>query len=321
MVYMKLGIEEEEEEEEAATDNRDRLIVEDELASSSSCSSSPISLGGRAIDRCNPIIRDASRLGKVVQLNTTGTKPPSSPHQPTTDPKHDIIKSMINIRQTKKKKTSMLSSLKKEKKTTSIADCADKLVNKTKTSSEPATDSKEIIINSPGDSSRYLLTTANSSSTHEMKSFIYSHRFDPRLALVEQSSCTSSFSSSQFTSSPASAASNCQRMRKKNEETYIQNGRDIVIVQINKSFVIKVSQVYDTMYEWCTGVTSFNIDFAAKKLTVVGNVTPLSVLASVSKVKKAQLLTSPAPITSSSTIPSCSNDTISTISKDKAILV
>ncbi|XP_074362309.1 protein SODIUM POTASSIUM ROOT DEFECTIVE 2-like isoform X1 [Apium graveolens] len=39
------------------------------------------------------------------------------------------------------------------------------------------------------------------------------------------------------------------------------------------------------------GVTSFNIDFAAKKLTVVGNVTPLSVLASVSKVKKAQLLT------------------------------
>ncbi|XP_074379234.1 uncharacterized protein LOC141720622 [Apium graveolens] len=308
MVYMKLGIEEEEEEEEAATDNRDRLIVEDELASSSSCSSSPISLGGRAIDRCNPIIRDASRLGKVVQLNTTGTKPPSSPHQPTTDPKHDIIKSMINIRQTKKKKTSMLSSLKKEKKTTSIADCADKLVNKTKTSSEPATDSKEIIINSPGDSSRYLLTTANSSSTHEMKSFIYSHRFDPHLALVEQSSCTSSFSSSQFTSSPASAASNCQH--------YLQ----VVVLRVSlhcRGCERKMRKHISKM----EGVTSFNIDFAAKKLTVVGNVTPLSVLASVSKVKKAQLLTSPAPITSSSTIPSCSNDTISTISKDKAILV
>lgn len=36
------------------------------------------------------------------------------------------------------------------------------------------------------------------------------------------------------------------------------------------------------------GVTSFNIDFKAKKVTVVGDVTPLSVLASISKVKNAQ---------------------------------
>ncbi|KAL5067966.1 hypothetical protein RYX36_018853 [Vicia faba] len=36
------------------------------------------------------------------------------------------------------------------------------------------------------------------------------------------------------------------------------------------------------------GVSSFNIDFAAKKVTVVGNVTPLSVLESISKVKNAQ---------------------------------
>lgn len=37
-----------------------------------------------------------------------------------------------------------------------------------------------------------------------------------------------------------------------------------------------------------SGVTSYNIDFAAKKVTVVGDVTPLSVLASISKVKNAQ---------------------------------
>lgn len=79
--------------------------------------------------------------------------------------------------------------------------------------------------------------------------------------------------------------------------------------------------MYDCIYVWFTGVTSFNIDFAAKKLTVVGNVTPLSVLASVSKVKKAQLLTSAAPITSSSTMSSCSNNTISPISKDNTIVV
>ncbi|KAL2533703.1 UDP-glucuronic acid decarboxylase 1 [Abeliophyllum distichum] len=37
------------------------------------------------------------------------------------------------------------------------------------------------------------------------------------------------------------------------------------------------------------GVKSFNIDFAAKKVTVIGDVTPLGVLASISKVKNAQL--------------------------------
>ncbi|XP_009602594.1 protein SODIUM POTASSIUM ROOT DEFECTIVE 2-like [Nicotiana tomentosiformis] len=37
------------------------------------------------------------------------------------------------------------------------------------------------------------------------------------------------------------------------------------------------------------GVTSFNIDFVAKKVIVTGNVTPLEVLASISKVKNAQL--------------------------------
>ncbi|XP_066365258.1 protein SODIUM POTASSIUM ROOT DEFECTIVE 2-like [Miscanthus floridulus] len=44
------------------------------------------------------------------------------------------------------------------------------------------------------------------------------------------------------------------------------------------------------------GVTSFNIDFAAKKVTVVGDVTPLGVVNSVSKVKNAQLWAAPPAI-------------------------
>uniref|UniRef100_A0A453GWB3 HMA domain-containing protein n=2 Tax=Triticinae TaxID=1648030 RepID=A0A453GWB3_AEGTS len=36
------------------------------------------------------------------------------------------------------------------------------------------------------------------------------------------------------------------------------------------------------------GVTSFDIDIPSKKVTVVGDVTPLGVLTSVSKVKPAQ---------------------------------
>ncbi|KAJ0020716.1 hypothetical protein Pint_32305 [Pistacia integerrima] len=37
------------------------------------------------------------------------------------------------------------------------------------------------------------------------------------------------------------------------------------------------------------GVTSFSIDLETKKVTIIGNVTPLGVLASVSRVKSAQL--------------------------------
>ena len=52
------------------------------------------------------------------------------------------------------------------------------------------TDYYQIIVDSPGDSSRYLLNTTNYRSTHEMKSFVYSHFvyshcFVPRLAMVE----------------------------------------------------------------------------------------------------------------------------------------
>jgi len=43
------------------------------------------------------------------------------------------------------------------------------------------------------------------------------------------------------------------------------------------------------------GVTSFNIDFASKKVTVTGDITPLEVLGCLSKVKNAQFWTPPPP--------------------------
>ncbi|XP_031101144.1 protein SODIUM POTASSIUM ROOT DEFECTIVE 3-like [Ipomoea triloba] len=48
------------------------------------------------------------------------------------------------------------------------------------------------------------------------------------------------------------------------------------------------------------GVTSFSIDLYSKKVTVIGDVTPVGVLASLSKVKNAQLWPSPATVMSSS---------------------
>ncbi|KAK0603342.1 hypothetical protein LWI29_003942 [Acer saccharum] len=53
------------------------------------------------------------------------------------------------------------------------------------------------------------------------------------------------------------------------------------------------------------GVTSFSIDLTAKKVTIIGNVTPLGVLASVSKVKNAQFW--PSSTSSSSSSPSSSS--------------
>lgn len=288
---------------QAATDDIHRLAMEDELAGFSSSSSSNISLGGRAIDRCNPIIRDAARLGKVVQLTTASTKPPTSP-QPTTISKHHskyIAENMSDIHQTKKKTTTttIKSCLTKGNKITSAANDAQKIVNKT--CSKAVAGSEEISVNntSPGDSSRYLLTT---SSTNHMSSFLYSRRFDPLLTMVEQSPSTSSSPSQPTFSPPSPAASDNQ----------------VVVLRVSlhcKGCERKMRKHISKM----KGVRSFNIDFAAKKLTVVGDVTPLSVLASVSKVKKAQLLT--PPLVSSSTIPSSCSKISASFSKDKAILV
>lgn len=38
-----------------------------------------------------------------------------------------------------------------------------------------------------------------------------------------------------------------------------------------------------------TGVTSFSIDLEAKRVTVMGHISPLGVLQSISKVKRAEL--------------------------------
>ncbi|KAI7739483.1 hypothetical protein M8C21_001025 [Ambrosia artemisiifolia] len=51
------------------------------------------------------------------------------------------------------------------------------------------------------------------------------------------------------------------------------------------------------------GVKSFHIDLELKKVTVVGDITPLSVLSSISRVKNAQLWPSPSPPSSSSSSP------------------
>ncbi|KAG8061516.1 hypothetical protein GUJ93_ZPchr0003g17495 [Zizania palustris] len=73
-----------------------------------------------------------------------------------------------------------------------------------------------------------------------------------------------------------------------------QSQEQVVVLKVSlhcKACAGKVKKHLSKM----AGVTSFNIDFAAKKVTVVGDVTPLGVLNSVSKVKNAQFWATPAP--------------------------
>lgn len=66
------------------------------------------------------------------------------------------------------------------------------------------------------------------------------------------------------------------------------------------------------------GVKDFSIDFMAKKVTVIGDITPLAVLTSVSKVKNAKLLT-PTTI-SSPAVPAIDSD-FSEIKKQLGIVL
>ncbi|KAG4955637.1 hypothetical protein JHK84_041617 [Glycine max] len=82
-------------------------------------------------------------------------------------------------------------------------------------------------------------------------------------------------------------------------KTTLQN--QVVVLRVSlhcKACARKVTKHISKM----EGVTSFSIDMEAKKVTIIGHVTPLGVLASVSKVKNAQLWPS-----STSSLPSLSS--------------
>ncbi|THU52485.1 hypothetical protein C4D60_Mb10t04470 [Musa balbisiana] len=65
----------------------------------------------------------------------------------------------------------------------------------------------------------------------------------------------------------------------------------------------------DSISLFICGVTSFDIDFEAKKVTVVGAVTASGVLNSISKVQNAQLWPSSPPFLPSSSSSSCFHGT------------
>ncbi|KAF5953808.1 hypothetical protein HYC85_006664 [Camellia sinensis] len=240
----------------------------------SSSSSPPIHLGGgRAIDRHNPIIRDAKRIGKALPLPPCTSQPPP------------IAPIPYNHLHRKGRKS---SSSKSDDQTTKKS--SSKSTSKKSFASDVKRKSGGDLM-SPVGSSRYLLAGGgDKSNLTEIVS-----DFDPVLTLVP----VDSINNSQALKTEDSSASNSKPPSSSSPSSRSPH-QQVVVLRVSlhcKGCEGKVRKHISRMQ----GVTSFNIDFAAKKVTVVGDVTPLGVLASISKVKNAQLLT---PAAATNAMPS-----------------
>ncbi|CAK8543787.1 unnamed protein product [Lathyrus sativus] len=237
----------------------------DHASSSSSSSSNTIQFGGRAIDRHNPIITDPKRTpARDFTLPASSSPSPINPKPP-----HDLKK-------TKKKKTTA--------------------TKKTTTPNENSTEHKDIANNfssKPFDSilRRSWLKPPSHSITPPSSRYLLDDitsldgvlDYDPVLGLTKLDDSKkkaqvfdedeNNHSSKQHSSSSVPKPSSTNQ---------------VVVLRVSlhcKGCEGKVRKHLSRMQ----GVTSFNIDFAAKKVTVVGDVTPLSVMASISKVKTAKI--------------------------------
>ncbi|TKY62227.1 Copper transport protein CCH [Spatholobus suberectus] len=256
----------------------------DQPSSSYSSSSNTTQFGGRAIDRHNPIITDPRRTPFRDLIA------PSSSSHPHIDPKplHDVPKA-------KKNSTSKPSGQKKknatkghdQKKKSTVGKLTEQITNNY--SSKPI-DSilrrswvrpPSDLITPPG-SSRYLLGDTPSLDGISV--------YDPVLALTNVDK--------EKTQVLHQDVTNCSSKPSTSSLPKTGSSDQVVVLRVSlhcKGCEGKVRKHLSRM----RGVTSFNIDFAAKKVTVVGDVTPLSVLASISKVKNAQFWPEPASVVGS----------------------
>ncbi|KDP35575.1 hypothetical protein JCGZ_09013 [Jatropha curcas] len=250
-------------------------------------SSTAAAVGGRAIDRHNPIIRDQKRAPRGLPLAPcTSQSPPINPQ-----PYHLLHKSTkkdaaakgktTNTDLSKKSVSHRKTSQKKDKNVTKLA------VGDDGNSNSNGGKDKEVVavtkswVNrsdfiTPPTSSRYLLS--------DKELFDGLSDYDPVLASsVHQQESNSSKS--------VSTSNNINDSTEKEKPSSNQ----VVVLRVSlhcRGCEGKVRKHLSRM----EGVRSYSIDFAAKKVTIVGDVTPLSVLASVSKVKNAQFWTGAAPL-------------------------
>ncbi|XP_074270669.1 protein SODIUM POTASSIUM ROOT DEFECTIVE 1-like [Silene latifolia] len=278
-----------------------------DIPSSSSSSSSTFMAGGRTLDRHNPIITDEKRSGISSNPGTPIGTPrthhvlqqkPKTPTSPISTP---------TTRKKKNKTTSRDSRLNLNKNTTKVTILEPEVVvdynnnsnsNNNSNNNDDDDDLSESIMKaaaieisrpsvdyvSPPESSRYLL---DDTSFLDVLS-----GFDPVLKLDPDNDTKNSDNNVEVShefdglSKPT-----------KNSSSVCPSSDQVVVLRVSlhcRGCERKMKKHLSRM----SGVTSFNIDFAAKKVTVVGDVTPLQVLASISKVKTAKLWSPTIPSSS-----------------------
>ncbi|KAK2647618.1 hypothetical protein Ddye_015107 [Dipteronia dyeriana] len=298
------------------------LSMQDQPSSStsssiSSCSSAAsIQLGGRAIDRHNPIItRDSRRFTTAPCSSQT---PPINPV-----PYHQLQKTKKSSNNSDHHQQTKKNDQKKKKKknpndiaaaaattttnkkiiTTSTSTSSDSIYKYTVTSHVPTDIKRKSSVKPGGDlitppgSTRYLLGEDGAFSDG------LSDYNEPVFALVPGQSNQNITNPAdlvldQQNQSTSAAKSSLSSSLSSPPEKPFSNKVVVLRVSLHcKGCAGKLKKHLSRM----EGVTSFNIDFAAKKVTIVGDVTPLSVLASVSKVKNAQFWPVPEAAPSSPT--------------------
>ncbi|XP_071723191.1 protein SODIUM POTASSIUM ROOT DEFECTIVE 1-like [Rutidosis leptorrhynchoides] len=223
--------------------------------------SSAAHLGGRAIDRHNPIIKDGRRIYVPCTFQLQPPIDPKPHHLLDTDNKKSSSLKRSDENKTKKKKNVQKLSIGHGE----IDDYKEENSFK-----EIEFTSKKKCITPPAVSSRYLLSENIVDGLSENKE----EDGDGSSKIVESISKRFSSFSSLFRKSF-------------NPDRPPSVQAHVVVLRVSlhcKGCEGKVRKHLSRM----DGVTSYNIDFKAKKVTIVGDVTPLSVLASVSKVKNAQ---------------------------------
>ncbi|CAI9780140.1 unnamed protein product [Fraxinus pennsylvanica] len=225
-----------------------------EASSSSSSSSSTAQLGSsRAIDRYNPIIRDSRRNVNPLPPLSSHPKLTPKPRKHHSNPKNPLK----GNDEAKKKKILKLEDEKLKRKDERV-DNSTIVVRKSWSYTKPG----DFI--SPAGSTRYLLND---------KAFLdVLSDFDPVLKLVHDEPSKSKTDESCDGKLPSLS----------------ESPEQVVVLRVSlhcRGCERKMRKHISRM----EGVKSFDIDFAAKKVTVIGDVTPLEVLSSISKVKNAQL--------------------------------
>ncbi|PIN01394.1 Copper chaperone [Handroanthus impetiginosus] len=258
--------------------------MDEPSSSSPSSSSSSVPLaGGRAIDRHNPIITDSRRIA-------TSVLPPRTISHPPVDPNPQKI-----LHQKKKKKNRKIPLKENEDGSSVNKIDGEKIKNSPNNGIRKGwscTQPGDFI--SPPGSTRYLL--------RDKVLFNDLQDFDPPAKLVLEESSNSK----DEESSKSNDEKTGEVVDAKPPSEFQSPDQDVILkVSLHCRGCERKLRKHLSRME---GVTSFEIEFAAKKVTVKGDITPLEVLSSISKVKNAQLWN---PTIHSSSTPQSLNPNIS----------